>query len=85
MTKNVEKRGKETLFSCLFLSLFERRESFYKHRHLFYLKNGILKNVWILFLIPVKEDCYGIKHFGQCLSPPAFAEKPNPLLVLEGK
>lgn len=36
VTKNVEKRGKETFFSCLFLALFERRESFYKHRHLFY-------------------------------------------------
>lgn len=33
---------------------------------------------WGFFLIPVKKDCYGIGGFGQCLSPPALAEKPNP-------
>lgn len=41
VTKNEEKQSKETLFSCLFFTLFERLESFYKHRNTFYKKGGL--------------------------------------------
>lgn len=80
VTKNVEKRGKETFFSCLFFFFPCLREEKVFISTFVLLEKGIFKNVgfWFVFLIPMEEDCYGIGHFGQCLSPPALEEKPKP-------